>query len=59
MRFIKDHEIDLIINGMTHEPHHFLGMHELGESKGLVVRAWDPTAHEVKVRTSLLENLGR
>jgi 1,4-alpha-glucan branching enzyme len=50
MRFIKDHEIDLIISGMTHEPHHFLGMHDLGEGKGLVVRAWDPTAHEVKVK---------
>jgi len=49
---IKQQEIDLIIKGTTHDPHHLLGMHPLGQDKGMVTRVWDPTAKQV-----VLENL--
>ncbi len=47
---IRDNEIDLIMKGETHNPHHYLGMHNLSNGKGLVVRAWDPTAKEVTIK---------
>ena len=47
---IKQPELDSIIHGYSHDPHHLLGIHQLGEGKGLVVRCWDPTASRVIVR---------
>jgi len=35
-------EIESVVSGLTHDPHQWLGMHKLGRSGGLVVRAWDP-----------------
>lgn len=49
---ITDREIKSIISGATHDPHHLLGIHSLGKGKGVVVRAWDPSACSIT-----LENL--
>lgn len=47
---IKPPELDSIVHGYSHDPHHLLGMHLLGEGKGVVVRCWDPTASRVIVK---------
>ena len=47
---IKPPELDSIVHGYSHDPHHLLGMHLFGEGKGVVVRCWDPTASRVIVK---------
>ena len=41
--------MDACRNGLTGNPHQWLGMNKLEARKGLVVRAWDPGALEVNL----------
>lgn len=60
---ISESELKLLLNGTYHDPHRLLGMHKIGEKKGLVVRAWDPGAVEMRMlnlgsgRSSALKRL--
>ena len=44
---INQSELSACITGQLGNPHEFLGLHELGDEKGMVVRALDPSAEEV------------
>jgi len=46
---ISKNELNNIMDGVCHDPHHLLGMHTLGDRRGLVVRTWDPGAKEVSL----------
>ena len=41
---IRGVEMEACIQGITGEPHAFLGMHQLTDKPGVVVRAWDTCA---------------
>ena len=46
---INFEEMNACRNGLTGNPHQWLGMNKLEAKKGLVVRAWDPGALEVNL----------
>ncbi len=49
---LTESEIKSIVTGSLHDPHQFLGMHNLGNGKGVVARTWDPGAKEITLRSS-------
>ena len=46
---IRGVEMEACIQGITGEPHAFLGMHRLSDKPGVVVRAWDPCAERINL----------
>lgn len=48
---LSEGEVLSIVNGRLYDPHQLLGMHLSSEGKGLVIRAWDPGASEVILKS--------
>ncbi len=46
---IQESEMEAIVGGHSHNPHQWLGMHLMGEGRGVVVRVWDPGAKAVNL----------
>ena len=46
---IRGVEMEACIQGITGEPHAFLGMHRLSDKQGVVVRAWEPCAERINL----------
>ena len=46
---ISEAELESIIHGNCHDPHHLLGIHPMGGNKGIVIRCWDPSAVQFRV----------
>ena len=47
---ISQSELDSIMHGYCHDPHHLLGIHLIDEARGIVVRCWDPMAIRVSLK---------
>ena len=48
---LSDWEISSIVHGVFHNPHSILGMHYLGDGKGIVCRVWDPHALKIIINS--------
>jgi 1,4-alpha-glucan branching enzyme len=48
---LSDWEISSIVHGAFHNPHSILGMHYLGDGKGIVCRVWDPHALKIIIKS--------
>ena len=47
MMILSQDELNSCVSGKLGTPHAFLGLHSLGNKKGLVARAIDPLAEKV------------